>query len=131
MMKAEDVAAALPDLAGASGTFHLTDRAHPSFLDLETAIRARLGRRPPPRLPLPMARLLARVGDLAERAGVEGAFSTPVLERTLDTLTFDDSLAVERFGWAPTPVVERVAEWVEEEIGPVRPLRSPSSRRRS
>ena len=43
MVLATDVAAALPELAALAGVFHLTDRQHPSFSELEAAICEALG----------------------------------------------------------------------------------------
>jgi nucleoside-diphosphate-sugar epimerase len=113
LVLATDVAAALPRLAAADGVLHLTDRAHPSFLELERAICRRLGRRAPPRIPIAAARLLGRVGDLVAAAGGGAPFTSEVLERTITTLTFDDRTAVERIGWSPTPVLERIDDWMD------------------
>lgn len=111
LVLAEDVAAALPALSRQEGVFHLTDRIHPSFRQIELAVRSRLGRRPPPRIPLAAARLIARVGDLIGRAGLETRFSSGTLDRATTSLTFDDSRAVERFGWAPRAVLEEIGGW--------------------
>lgn len=109
---AADVAAALPRLSRVSGVFHLTDRAHPSFREIETAVRAHWGRRPPPRIPLPLAGLVARGADLARRAGLATRFSSETLARATTTLTFDDSRAVDRLDWSPRPVLENLESWL-------------------
>ena len=112
LVLASDVAEALPSLAGCEGVFHLTDRVHPSFLDFEAAICERLGRRLPVRIPLAAARIIGRLGDLAQAAGLTAPFSSEILERTTSTLTFDDSAAVAQLGWAPRPVLEQIDRWI-------------------
>lgn len=117
MVLAEDVAAFLPRASRGAGTYHLTDRRHPSFRELERAICAALGRRLPPRLPRPLARGLGRLGDLGSRlseplAGRRLPFTSETFERMTSTLTFSDVRAVRELGWTPGAVLERAERWV-------------------
>ncbi len=107
----EDVARLIPELSGREGVYHLTDGAHPSFLELETAITEALGMGPVKRLPLPAAKLLARAGDLVQSImGKELPFNSRVLSKMTFTLTFSDERARQELGWNPTPVVSRMRE---------------------
>lgn len=107
----EDVARLVPELLGREGVYHLTDGTHPSFLELETAITEALGIAPVRRLPLLSAKLLARVGDLAQSVfGKELPFNSRVLSKMVSTLTFSDERARRVLGWRPAPVVNRMKE---------------------
>lgn len=117
MVLAEDVAALLPRASRHGGTYHLTDRHHPSFRELEEALCRALGRDLPPRIPLRTARLAARLGDFATRlseplTGRRAPFDSAVYERMTSTLTFDDDKAVRRLGWAPRAVLEETERWI-------------------
>ncbi len=131
LVMAGDVAAALPRLAELEGPLHLTDRHHPSFLELEAAICRELGRRAPHRIPSFAARGVALAGDLAERLGANPRFTSDTYRRTLSTLTFDDSRAVRLIGWSPTPVLEAIDVWMPEAPKPEAPdpeARTPEAR---
>jgi GlcNAc-P-P-Und epimerase len=106
MVLATDLPGVLPRLAEVGGTYHLTDGHHPSFAELETALCRRLGRPLPPKLPLPVARLLGRVGDLTS-----GRFplTSATVEKMTQDLTFDDSKAKNTLGWRP----RHVLDWLE------------------
>lgn len=106
----EDVARLIPELSSREGVYHLTDGAHPSFLELETAITEALGVAPVRRLPLLAARLLARAGDLARLIGRELPFNSRALSKMTSTLTFSDERARRELGWSPAPVVSRMKE---------------------
>ena len=113
LVLADEVAAALPALSEVDGPLHLTDRAHPSFVELEAAICRRLGRRRPWRIPGLAARAVGLVGDAVQALGMSPRFTTDTYKRTTSTLTFDDTRAVRRIGWSPTPVVEAIDTWME------------------
>lgn len=117
MVLAEDVARLLPRASRQAGTFHLTDRRHPSFRELEQVVCRVLGRALPPRMPLSLARPLARLGDLAGRVSEPlldrpAPFTGETLRRMTSTLTFNDDRAVRRLGWSPRPVLEEAERWV-------------------
>jgi nucleoside-diphosphate-sugar epimerase len=113
MVRAEDVADIAPAAARTGGAYHLTDGCHPSFREIESAISAALGQRPPRRLPAPAARVAAAAGDalgvLLPRAW---PLNSRVLRKMTSTLTFSDARARTLLGWNPTPVLERIAEVV-------------------
>lgn len=62
MVLAEDVASFLPGLIHSSGIFHLTDGHHPTLGELDEAIAHFYGRSVK-KIPDPVARLLAKIGD--------------------------------------------------------------------
>lgn len=111
MVALDDAAAALPRLAAVGGAFHLTDGRHPSFFEIEQKLAAALGRRPPRRLPLGAARLLAGAGSLVETAtGRRAPFTRRALQKMTSTLTFSDAKARRELGWQPSSVAERLPE---------------------
>jgi len=99
---AEDVASVLPTLAERGGTYNLTDGYHPSFAELENEISRQLGKSPPRAVPLPVAYLLGKVGDMVERFPVNSS----TVDKMTSDLTFDDSKARNAIGWAPRPVLD-------------------------
>jgi nucleoside-diphosphate-sugar epimerase len=116
MVRAADVAEALPAAAEAGGVFHLTDGQHPSFAELEAALAAALGRRLPPRLPLMAARALALAGELIETLTRRRApFNRRALTRMTSSLTFSDERARSTIGWSPRRVLDCVGELVGAE----------------
>lgn len=110
---ARDVARILPEVARHGGTFHLTDGTDPTFRELERAFSAVLGRRPPRRLPLWLARTLAWIGDGLDRwTPVRAPLTRARLLRMTSTLTFDDREARRTLGWNPGSVLEHAREIV-------------------
>jgi nucleoside-diphosphate-sugar epimerase len=111
MVRLSDVAGILPRVSEVGGIYHLTDGDHPSFKALESAVAAALGRPSPPRLPLPLARAAALVGDVLERlTGRPLPFNRRVFDRMSRTLTFSDERARRELGWRPTRVLDAIPE---------------------
>jgi nucleoside-diphosphate-sugar epimerase len=103
MVLAEDVAKIILKVAEVGGIYNLTDGYHPSFVELSEYITIQLGKRKPMNLPLWLARIIAKFGDLL---GSKAPLNTNKLMKITSDLTFDDSKAREAFGWNPTPVLE-------------------------
>lgn len=101
---AQDVASVLPALLERGGTYNLTDGYHPSFAELENEISQQLGKAPPRAVPLSVAHLLGKVGDVVGRFPVN---SSTVHKMTSD-LTFDDAKARGRLNWAPRRVLDHL-----------------------
>lgn len=99
MVQAADVAALiarwLADPSGPSGIYHLTDGHHPSFFELEEAIRRQYGKGPLPVLPHWAGRLLARLGDLIPAFPL----NSTVFQKITLSLTFSDEKARRELGW--------------------------------
>lgn len=110
---AEDVArlAAGPGLR--PGIFNLTDGAHPTFAEIENAICRAIGRNPPPRMPLPIARAAGRLGDGVSRlTGRRPPITSNIVTKMTTTLTFDDAAARRELDWSPRRVLDHAAELV-------------------
>ncbi len=114
MVLARDLAAVFPVMARGGGVYNLTDGHHPSFAELERALAAALGKRPPAHLPMAAASFAARVGDAGQRLLKRDLpFNTRRLSKMVSSLTFDDARARRELGWAPSRVVDNAAELVE------------------
>jgi nucleoside-diphosphate-sugar epimerase len=102
MVLAEDVAKSILKSSEVGGVYNLTDGYHPNFIELSNSISEKLGKNKPFYLPLVLARLAAKIGDLIGR---KAPINSDKLKKITSTLTFDDSKAREAFGWDPTPVL--------------------------
>lgn len=100
---AEDVAKIIPVVANIGGIYNLTDRYHPTFLELSELVARQLGKSRPLNIPKWIASLMAKVGDLV---GSKAPINSRKLNKITSDLTFDDSKAVAAFGWNPTPVLQ-------------------------
>lgn len=109
MVWAEDVADLIPHLSKTEGIFNLTDGYHPSFGELENAICTAIGKKNPFKLPIYLARILGKVGDLL---GDRFPVNSQKIDKITSTLTFDDQKARKQLNWKPTPVLEKVIEIV-------------------
>lgn len=103
MVLAKDIARSILKVAEVGGIYNLTDGYHPSFEELSNQISIQLGKGKPMNMPLWLARIFARFGDLL---GSKAPLNTNKLKKITSVLTFDDSKAREAFGWNPTPVLE-------------------------
>lgn len=102
MVLAEDVAKIIPVAANIGGIYNLTDGYHPSFSELSQVIAKQLCRSNPLNIPMRMAVLMGKVGDLM---GSKAPINTNKLKKIISDLTFDDSKAQQLLGWKPTPVL--------------------------
>lgn len=113
MVLVTDVVRILPKVASTGGIFHLTDGYHPSFVELENALSAAMGRKAPRRLPENLVRFGARMGDGLQRiTGVDLPLTTNTITKMTSTLTFSDELARKTLAWKPSKVLDCVAEIV-------------------
>lgn len=103
MLLAVDVAKYIPTLAEVGGIYNLTDGYHPNFYELSHLIANQLDKKCIPNMPLSLAKLIAKTGDLI---GSKFPINSEKLNKITSTLTFDDSKARAAFGWNPTPVLE-------------------------
>ena len=99
---AEDVARIIPAAAKIGGIYNLTDQYHPSFLELSGIIAKQLGRPQPLNIPLWLAKLMAKGGDLV---GTKAPINSGRLIKITSDLTFDDTKAQKLLGWKPTKVL--------------------------
>lgn len=103
VVMAEDVAAIIPRMSEVGGIYNLTDSYHPTFPELEALIAAQSGKGLPMAIPLWMARMLGRIGDLA---GNKAPINSLKLRKIISTLTFDDSKAQKELDWRPRRVLD-------------------------
>ncbi|MHA4894112.1 NAD-dependent epimerase/dehydratase family protein [Pedobacter sp. PWIIR3] len=103
MVLAEDVAKIIPKAASIGGTYNLTDMLHPCFADLSHSISLQLGKGKVRNLPLWIATLMAKVGDLL---GKSAPINSDKLSKITSDLTFDDSRARKVLAWKPRSVLE-------------------------
>lgn len=106
---AEDIANIAPKLIEIGGTYNLTDGYHPTFSELEKAISKVLEKSKPIKIPIFLARVIAKMGDLL---GAKAPINSDKLNKITSTLTFDDSKAREMLGWNPTRVLDKISEIV-------------------
>ncbi|RIW12257.1 NAD-dependent epimerase/dehydratase family protein [Algoriphagus lacus] len=101
MVLAEDIAKALPDWMGLSGTYNLTDGIHPSMAQLDVALAGKLGKTVKT-LPLWPLKTLAKIGDL-----IPGfPLNSYRLDKLSHSLTFSDQKAQVELKWSPRSVLE-------------------------
>lgn len=103
MVLAEDVAKCILRVAEIGGIYNLTDGYHPSFEELSNHISVQLGKGKPMNVPLWLARIIAKFGNIL---GNKSPLNTNKFKKITLDLTFDDTKAREAFGWNPTPVLE-------------------------
>lgn len=99
---AEDVAKIIPVVANIGGIYNLTDQCHPSFLELSQLIAKQLDKSKPLNIPMWIAKLMAKIGDLI---GANAPINSDKLKKITSDLTFDDSKAQKLLGWKPTSVL--------------------------
>ena len=103
MVLASDVAKFILNAAEVGGTFNLTDGKHPTFIELSKNISLQIGKSFIPNMPLFIAKVLAKIGDII---GNSFPINSNKLSKITSTLTFDDSKARTAFGWDPTCVLD-------------------------
>jgi nucleoside-diphosphate-sugar epimerase len=100
---AEDVAKIIPIAANIGGIYNLTDQYHPSFFELSKVIAQQLGKSQPMNIPMWIAILMAKVGDLI---GSKAPINSYKLSKIISDLTFDGSKAQKSLGWKPNQVLK-------------------------
>jgi nucleoside-diphosphate-sugar epimerase len=114
MVIASDVASIIPSAVIHPGIYNLTDRYHPSFLEIENAIAERFELNQPVNISLTMARALGLTGDLIDlvRRGISPINSARI-KKIIATLTFDDSKAFRKLGWTPNRVIDFIKHSIQ------------------
>lgn len=105
ILMAEDIANLIPLVADKGGIYNVCDSEQPTFGQLSLAIASQLGKRKPLSIPMWMARMLARVGDLT---GGRFPVDSRRLEKITRSLTFSNRKAVDTLGWQPLKVLDRL-----------------------
>ena len=84
-----------------SGTYNLTDGYHPSFYEVEEAIKLNAGKNRIRTIPLSLAKLLGKTGDLFSFFPVNSG----TVQKITTTCTFSDQKARNELKWNPSPVL--------------------------
>ncbi len=103
MVIADDVSAFILPASRIGGVYNLTDGFHPSFKELSRVIAKRYRTKLYFDIPLLVAHILAKIGDLL---GGISPFDSKVLMKINSELTFDDTLARQNAGWNPRKVLD-------------------------
>lgn len=103
MVLATDIAKFILAAAKIGGTYNLTDSYHPTLYELSICISRNQGKSFVPNMPLCIANVLAKIGDIL---GDNFPINSTKLSKITSSLTFDDSKARKAFGWKPTPVLD-------------------------
>lgn len=99
---ADDVGNFIAANLGKSGIYNLSDGIHPSFREIEEVICRQLDRGRPANIPLWLAKLLGKFGDVIPLFPVN---SQTIIKMTSD-LTFSDQKARKELNWNPKKVTE-------------------------
>ena len=103
MVLATDIAKVIIKVSKIGGIYNLTDSYDPSFTELSNIIAQHLDKPKPFNIPLFVAQVLAKFGDVL---GNKFPLNSAKLKKITSDLTFDDTIARNTFGWNPTPVLE-------------------------
>lgn len=103
MVLASDVAHMIPQVAQIGGIYNLTDGYHPSFSELSDLIGKQLGRTKIKNMPLWLAHLLGRIGNLI---GDKSPINQKKIQKITSDLTFDDTKAKKELNWKPNSVLK-------------------------
>lgn len=106
MVSASDIANIIPKLAEIGGVYNLTDQHHPTFAELAGVFSKRLELKPPYHMPLWLARVLAKSGDIyALIFRRDAPFNSSSLLKMTNSLTFSDEKAKRLLNWKPQRVI--------------------------
>lgn len=105
MVLTEDIANIILKASEIGGIFNLTDGTHPSFKNISKHIAMQIGKKEPLNLPLWLAVIMAKLGDLL---GSKFPINSNKLRKITSDLTFDDSKARLIIGWKPKPVLSNL-----------------------
>ena len=103
VLMVEDIAHLVPLLAGKGGVYNVCDTRQPSFGELESLIASQLGKKNPLSIPLWIANILAKCGDLI---GNKAPINSLKLAKIVKPLTFSNEKARRELGWEPIDVLE-------------------------
>ncbi|WP_029272097.1 NAD-dependent epimerase/dehydratase family protein [Flavobacterium sp. KJJ] len=105
MVLAKDVASLIMIVASIGGIYNLTDGHHPNFHELSLAISINKNKKKPSNLPMKIAFLLGKFGDIL---GDKAPINSLKIKKMTSDLTFDDSKARAMLDWKPQSVVDYI-----------------------
>jgi nucleoside-diphosphate-sugar epimerase len=101
MVAASDVAKLIVSVTRVEGIYNLTDGVHPTFAEVEAKICQKLNLNIKIHIPLVIAKSLGKIGDWIPFFPV----NSPIVNKMVSDLTFDDSLARRKLNWQPMPSI--------------------------
>lgn len=105
MVLASDVASLFERWLSASipnsGIYNLTDGHHPTFYELEEALKVKFNKRTIPTVPLYLATMMGKFGDRFSFFPV----NSQTIEKITCTFTFSDAKARKELNWSPTSIL--------------------------
>jgi nucleoside-diphosphate-sugar epimerase len=104
---AQDIADVVPLLTSIGGIYNITDGHHPSFGELETVIARALNKKKPVTIPIFLAILIAKVGDILGR---RAPINSHKLKKITSSLTFDDKKLHDTIQWEPSAVTQKLSQ---------------------
>ena len=102
VLMVQDIAKLIPLLVEKGGIYNVCDTHQPTFGELEILISAQLGKKPPVSIPLWVAKILAKCGDLLGR---RAPINSLKLDKIVKPLTFSNDKARKELGWEPMDVL--------------------------
>lgn len=103
VLMVQDIAKLLPLVAHKGGVYNICDSNHPSFSELEGVICKQLNKSGVVSIPLLLATVIAKVGDML---GSRAPINTDKLSKITNSLTFSNAKAKRELGWQPLDVIE-------------------------
>lgn len=103
VLMVQDIANLIPLLIEKGGIFNVCDTYQPTFRELETIISKQLNKKLPISIPLGVANLMAKIGDLL---GEKAPINTMKLRKITESLTFSNEKATRELGWKPMNVLD-------------------------
>lgn len=102
VIHATDVSNVVNKIASIGGTFNLTDGVNPSVYELAEALAYRMGDKRIYTMPMKMAKLIAKIGDVVSPS--KFPLTTAKLSQLTNTLTFNSDAIAAKIDWKPNSV---------------------------
>jgi len=106
MVLGKDVAELIPTINNKKGVYNLTDGYDPTFKMLELNLAKLLKKNKPKNIPLWLAKLLAKAGDLYSKFPL----NSDSLNKITSTLTFSNNKARKELKWKPDSVLSELGK---------------------
>jgi len=103
VLMVQDIARLIPLVADKGGIYNICDSNHPSFSELENVICKQLNKSGVISIPLFIANIIAKIGDLL---GSHAPINSDKLSKITKSLTFSNAKAKSELGWQPLDVIE-------------------------
>ncbi len=103
ILMAQDIANLIPLVVNKGGIYNVCDSNHPSFCELENLICQQLNKSGVFTIPLFVAKIIAKIGDLI---GQKAPINSNKFIKITKSLTFSNEKAKRELGWEPLNVIE-------------------------